>query len=375
MRNRQVIIIGGGLSGLTAAIHLCREGKDVVLVEKQHYPKHKVCGEYVSNEVLPYLEWLGIDVLAAGGVAIEKASFSTVDGNEIHCALPLGGIGISRYALDNLLYKEALRNGCEVIQETVSTVDFEKDSFRVGLSDGRELTSTIVLGAFGKRSNIDQKMNRDFMRRRSPWLAVKMHFDGDYPDDLVGLHNFDGGYCGVSKVENGAVNVCYLADFESFKKYRNIDDYQAKVVCKNPRLKELFDRFIPLFDQPLTISQISFEQKKPVESHILMIGDTAGLIHPLCGNGMAMAIHSAKLASECILGYFGHDMSRDELEANYKNVWKSHFKKRLKMGRILASLLQKQGISQLLLAGLSIFPSLLPRIIRMTHGKPLKTAA
>lgn len=375
MGDRHVIIIGGGLSGLTAAIHLSREGNEVTLVEKQQYPKHKVCGEYVSNEVLPYLDWLGVNIDEIGPVDIDKASFSTSDGNEIHCKLPLGGIGISRYALDNLLHKEALRNKCEVIHEAVSDVRFENDIFSVQLSDGRELQSDIVLGAFGKRSNIDQKMERKFMKQKSPWLAVKMHYAGDYPDDLVGLHNFEGGYCGVSKVENDAINVCYLADFESFKKYRNIDDYQDKVVCKNPRLKELFDRFVPLFDHPLTISQISFEQKKPVEAHIIMIGDTAGLIHPLCGNGMAMAVHSAKLASECVLDYFERGISREELEANYENVWKTHFKNRLKIGRILASLLQKQGISRFLLTSLSLFPSLLPQIIRMTHGKPLKTAA
>ncbi|RZJ72748.1 NAD(P)/FAD-dependent oxidoreductase [Flavobacterium sp.] len=375
MLNNRVIIIGGGLAGLTAAIHLCRSGKDVTLIEKQEYPKHKVCGEYVSNEILPYLKWLGLDLSPLNPVIIEKAAFSTVDGKEIRCELPLGGIGISRYALDNFLYKAAISQGCEVIQDSVLDVQFANDQFSVDLSDGQKHQAKIVLGAFGKRSNIDQKLERAFIRQKSPWLAVKMHYSGDFPNDLVGLHNFNGGYCGVSKVENGAVNVCYLADFDSFKKYKNIAEYQSQVVCENPHLRELLDNFVPLFDNPITISQISFEKKLPIENHILMMGDTAGLIHPLCGNGMAMAIHSAKLASECVIDFLEQNLTREKFEQNYSNVWNVHFKKRLKTGRLLASMLQKKTISHFLLQALSLFPSLLPEIIKMTHGKPIKIAA
>lgn len=375
MVNNRVIIVGGGLAGLTSAIHLSRYGKRVTLVEKQEYPKHKVCGEYISNEVLPYLEGLGVDLGELNPVQITKAAFSTVDGSEIHCDLPLGGIGVSRYALDNFLYKQAISAGCEMIHDSVSDIVFEDDSFTVFLSDGKMLRSRIVLGAFGKRSNIDQKLDRGFIKQKSPWLAVKMHYSGNYPDDLVGLHNFNGGYCGVSKVENEAINVCYLADFESFKKYRNIAEYEAAVVTENPHLRALLSEFVPLLDQPITISQISFEEKEPVENHILMIGDTAGLIHPLCGNGMAMAIHSAKLASDCVIHYFETDSTRQKLEEQYRLLWNKNFKKRLKTGRLLASILQKQAVSHLLLRTLSFFPSLLPKIIKMTHGKPLKIAA
>jgi len=375
MLNRRVIIVGGGLSGLTAAIHLCREGRQVTLVEKQEYPKHKVCGEYVSNEILPYLEWLGVHVEELEPVRIEKAVFSTSDGKEIRCDLPLGGIGISRFALDNLLYQEALLYGCELIRDTVTDVSFGDDIFSVTLSSGQNLNAPVVLGAFGKRSNIDQKLDREFMKKKSPWLAVKMHYAGTFPENLVSLHNFEGGYCGISKVETGAVNVCYLADFESFKKYRNINEYQVSVLYKNPHLCDFLKDARPLFDQPLTISQISFEEKSPVEGHILMIGDTAGLIHPLCGNGMAMAIHSAKLASECVGRFLDSEISRSGLEENYTIIWKRHFKKRLKTGRMLASLLRQRSISQLLLRTLALFPFLLPEIIKMTHGKPIKIAA
>ncbi|MNR29327.1 hypothetical protein D3C85_1467070 [compost metagenome] len=127
-----------------------------------------------------------------------------------------------------------------------------------------------------------------------------------------------------------------------------------------------------LFDKPITISQISFDKKQPVENHLLMIGDTAGLIHPLCGNGMAMAIHSAKIASELIIDYYsGKLISRELLERTYTNQWNKNFSKRLYMGRILAKILTNKTITNALFAIVASFPAIMPAIIKQTHGKPI----
>lgn len=126
-----------------------------------------------------------------------------------------------------------------------------------------------------------------------------------------------------------------------------------------------------IFDQPITISQVSFAKKLPVEKHILMIGDTAGLIHPLCGNGMAMAIHSAKLCAELCDSYLKNNLkSRSKLEEQYTNLWKSTFQKRLLMGRILSYVLRNRKITNILFDLMVKFPSLLPNIIKNTHGNP-----
>ncbi|MDI1306369.1 MAG: FAD-dependent oxidoreductase, partial [bacterium] len=273
---------------------------------------------------------------------------------------------------DEYLYQKAIVNGCKIIQDLVEAIVFEDDIFTVTTSNKTILKAKIVIGAFGKRSIIDQKLNRNFIQKKSPWLAVKAHYSGDFPNNLVGLHNFKGGYCGVSKVENDKINICYLADYETFKQFKNIDDYQKKVVSQNPHLKAIFEKSNLLFEKPLTISQICFEEKRAVENHILMIGDTAGLIHPLCGNGMAMAIHSAKIVSELIHKYFNKEIkSRKELEEKYVQEWNFNFKNRLKMGRFLSNLLQKQKLSGVLMRILIIFPFLLPKIIKKTHGKPI----
>ncbi|MFT5252122.1 MAG: flavin-dependent dehydrogenase, partial [Flavobacteriales bacterium] len=167
-------------------------------------------------------------------------------------------------------------------------------------------------------------------------------------------------------------NICYLANYETFKKHKSTEDYQLNVVSQNPNLKYIFNNAVIQFDKPLTISQVSFEAKKCVEDHVLMIGDTAGLIHPLCGNGMAMAIHSAKIAADLVIAFEnGEIMTRDLLEQKYEEQWNYNFSKRLKTGRILARILQKEKLSAFVMRILLVFPFLLSIIIKHTHGKAI----
>ena len=99
-----ILIIGGGLAGLVNAIHLSAAGLSVILIEKNEYPKHKVCGEFISNEVLPYLQHLNADPMTIGAKKINRLLISTTRGKTIETKLPLGGFGISRYALDHFLF-------------------------------------------------------------------------------------------------------------------------------------------------------------------------------------------------------------------------------------------------------------------------------
>ena len=371
MKDLEIVIIGGGLAGLTAGIHLTKKGISVTIIEKNDFPKHKVCGEYISNEVLPYFDYLDIQLSDLKPTNITKLEFSTTDGTSIHTKLPLGGFGISRYELDFYLYKKAMANGCKILIEEVDDVTFNKEKFTITTSNGTVLNSDFVIGAFGKRSNIDLKLNRNFIKQKSPWLAVKGHYSGEFPNDLVGLHNFKGGYCGVSKVEKDIINICYLVEYEAFKEYKNINDFQNLLVKQNPQLNKIFENSKLLFEKPLTISQISFEEKLAVENHIVMIGDTAGLIHPLCGNGMAMAIHSAKLISELLISFATNELkTRAELEKKYIKLWNFNFKNRLKFGRLLSKIIVKPKLSRTLMLLLIVFPFLLNTIIKKTHGKP-----
>jgi len=368
-----IIIVGGGLAGLSSAIHLSKANLSVLVIEKNSYPKHKVCGEYISNEVLPYFKFLDIDVFELGAKKIDKFQLSTTKSRLLSTTLPLGGFGISRFCLDNALANKAVHVGSEILQDSVVDVQFSNDMFSVKTKSTKQFKAKIVIGAYGKRSNLDIKLKRQFIKRKSPYLAVKTHVKGDFPDDVVALHNFEGGYCGVSRVENDTINLCYITNLDTFKMYKDIDEFQQKVIYKNTFLKNVFSNTKPVFEEPLTISQISFDNKKPIENHILMCGDTAALIHPLCGNGMSMAIRSAQIASTLIINFFNSDdPDRETLEKSYLREWNTAFKLRLKTGHIVADLFNQPKLSEILMQGLKRFPSVLPYIIKRTHGKVMK---
>ncbi|WP_299684537.1 NAD(P)/FAD-dependent oxidoreductase [uncultured Dokdonia sp.] len=366
-----VLIVGGGLAGLTSAIHMAKENIKVILIEKNTYPKHKVCGEYVSNEVLFYLESLGIYPYKYQARKIEKFQFSSLSGNTLDITLPLGGFGISRFALDALMMQRALELGVEVVQATVTAIQFESNLFQVRTNKQQEYIVDYVLGAHGKRSNLDNTLSRKFIKKKSAWLGVKAHYKSDFPDDVVALHNFNGGYCGLSKVETGDVNACYLADYASFKKYKNITQYQETVLYKNKALKTFFENSQMTFEAPIAISQISFDKKEPVYNHIFMVGDSAGLIHPLCGNGMAMAIHSAKIIASLLTAQKTSTYDRLELEQQYTLQWNRAFQKRLRVGRFIQNTLQNKKITRMGVSIVSTSPYLLKTIIKATHGTSL----
>ncbi len=372
-RHSHIVIVGGGLGGLTCAIHLAKENIPVILIEKDSYPKHKVCGEYISNEVLPYFDFLDIHLEALQPVTISRFVISTQDGNTIQSQLPLGGFGISRFSLDHYLWKKAESVGVQLLNDQVLDIVYSDNSFQIKTATQGVITSTYVIGAFGKRSALDNVLERSFASKKSPWLAVKAHYHANFKQDTVALHNFDGGYCGLSKVENDRVNACYLVSYDSFKKHKNIEVFQEEVMYKNKHLHSFFKEAKPLFDKPITISQVNFDKKQAIEEHIFMLGDAAGLIHPLCGNGMAMAIKSAQILSELLISDYKRTtkLSRIEIERYYIKHWKSSFAKRLYTGRILQKILLNKNMQKASYILASTIPSIVPRIIKQTHGDPL----
>lgn len=171
VENKQVdvLIVGGGLAGLVSAIHLSKHNIQVLLIEKNHYPKHKVCGEYISNEVLPYLEYLEINPFDLGAQKIKKFLLSTPKNRTIKAVLPLGGFGISRFTLDFALAKKAKEQGVVIVQDSVVDIQFINDEFIVFTKNNQLYNANIVIGAYGKRSALDIKFKRDFIQKNHPF--------------------------------------------------------------------------------------------------------------------------------------------------------------------------------------------------------------
>lgn len=370
---QDVIIIGGGLAGLISGLELARKGFAVTLIERKVYPFHKVCGEYVSNEVKGYITSLGLDLDALGVARISQFQFTSPSGRSLEAPLDLGGFGISRYTLDYELFRLGQEAGITfILGKTAEAVEVGPLGGEVTLNDGRILQARVLIGAFGKRTRLDKTLGRAFMTQPSPYIGVKYHIRTDFPKDRIALHNFQDGYCGVSAIEDDKYCLCYLTTRENLRQHGTISAMEAAILHRNPHLQAMYTNADFLYEKPEVINEISFAPKRAVENHMLMVGDTAGLITPLCGNGMAMAIHGAKVASELVTTFLQNKVSRPELEEQYQAAWQRLFARRLWVGRTVQRLFGDEWLSELAVTVFRTVKPALHGVMRQTHGAVIR---
>ncbi|WP_394990516.1 NAD(P)/FAD-dependent oxidoreductase [Emticicia sp.] len=368
------VIVGGGLGGLTASIELAKQGFDVLVIEKYAYPFHRVCGEYISNEVRPYLENLGLDLNTLGATKIQKFQLSSVNGNSIFTDLTMGGFGISRYKIDYELYLIAKKLGVTFeLNTSVEEIQQINEVFFVDTNTNKTFEAKVVIGAYGKRAKLDKILNRKFSPQKTAYIGVKYHIKYDFPKDLIALHNFDGGYCGISAIEDNKYCLCYLSERKNLKGSSGIDEMEEKILSKNPHLKAIFEQAEFLFSKPEVINEVIFVKKSVISKHVLMVGDTAGLIAPLAGNGMSIAIRAGVLSAHLVGDFLNNQISCEKLEHNYTDVWNKNFKNRLWRGRQLQKLFGNETNSNLAISFLKKVPILLYPIIKSTHGKVISS--
>lgn len=368
-----IAIIGGGLGGLTLAIQAAQQGYKVVLLEKEQYPFHKVCGEYISKESWQFLERCGVPLKEWQLPEINKLTISAESGKQFKFQLPLGGFGVSRFTLDEYLYKIALHEKVIVHTQTkVNDVQQEGDLFAI-TADALSVTAKVVVGSFGKRANLDVKWGRNFIQQKptkiNNYIGVKYHIEYDHPKDNISLHNFKNGYCGISAIEDGKYCLCYLTTAENLAVSGNmIAAMEKNILSKNKHLKAIFSNAKFLYEQPITISQISFDKKEQVKNHIILAGDAAGMITPLCGNGMSMAMHAGYLALQQIQLFLNKTITREQMELNYQKNWQKHFAFRTATGRLVQQFFGGSS-TELFLQIMSKSNFLSKKLIEQTHGK------
>lgn len=366
-------IVGGGLAGLAAAILLRKAGYSVVLFEKEAYPLHKVCGEYISLESWNFLLSLSLPLTEWRLPRIDTLLLTAPNGHTFTARLPLGGFGISRYKLDAALADLAKTIGVHVLEKTKVDAITGGEGFRVAFQQ-QTVEAKLCLAAYGKRSNLDVKWARPFLqqqnKRLNNYVGVKYHIRTNWPANTIGLHNFENGYCGISKIEADAYCLCYMTRADNLKQSGNsIEAMEKQMLFQNPHLRKIFSTAQVLENFPVTISQISFAPKSKVENGVLMLGDTAGMITPLCGNGMSIALHTAKIAAELGDQFLQGKRTKAQMEKSYIHEWNRHFAARLRAGRLLQAFFGSKRLSNTFVGLFRQVPALAKPVIRLTHGK------
>lgn len=268
---KPVHIIGGGLSGCSAAIAALQSGAAVTIYEKGIYPRHKVCGEFLSPEIIPLLEKLGaLDAFRA----FQPPPMHRVRlhfGNRVSEArLPETAWGLSRFHLDHLLYQRALEAGAQASRATVTSLPASP----VILAHGRKFTET---GDKGRRL-----------------FGFKAHFSGP-ANDAVELFFFNGCYIGVNPIENGLTNVCGLGPEHAL---RAVQFHIDELIAHQPPLRDRLAPLTRVMDW-MHVGPLKYRQvfEGITEGHY-PTGDAVSFVDPYTGTGQVCAILTGHLAGQ-----------------------------------------------------------------------------
>lgn len=364
-----VAIIGGGIAGLSLSIDMKKRGYQVIVIEKGTYPRHKVCGEYISMESHSYLQKICPALSALDLPMINNFKLTTGSNKEFNTTLDLGGFGISRYLLEELLFKEAEKQGVEFMLNMKAqdiNFDSDKNSYTIK-TNGGTINSTLACNSTGRKSNLKTSGIKNI---GTNYLGVKYHIKIPRSSNLIEIHNFPGGYCGISNVEEDKSCLCYIVNSNYLNKVKNsIPELEKTFLFKNSNLEKIFTTAEFVFKEPVTVSGINFLIKEPVTDDSFFLGDAAGSMAPIIGNGMSMGLRSASVLANNMDQYFSKKINKQQLVTNYTQFWNKEFSTRIKLSRHLQHLSEYSFLTNRTIELFNLFPSLAKGIIKQTHGK------
>ena len=355
-----VAVIGGGPAGSALAALLARTGRRPLLFERDRFPRRKVCGEFLSMESKRFLAGIGCleSVKALGPALIERSRFYSASGRGAEFALGGTAWGLSRWALDAALFRHARDCGVLAFEgadvrtlkrgpgSTVMDIDLESP----GEPPRRmRLEAEVVIDARGRppapAAGAPLFVGYKRHHRPKPGLSAE-----DVLRGAVEVHLFPGGYCGLNAVEGGAVNVCLLAQGSWLASLESTrwDGVSQALAARSPSLRRRLEALIP-DGPPSAVARVSLPP--PEAPHDLAVGDAAGMIAPLCGDGQAMALESALLLADLI-----GKTEPSDLNAAWARRWSQRFSTRIRLGRGLQSLLLRPWGGELAVGVVGLLP-------------------
>ncbi len=365
-----VAIIGGGIAGLPLSIDLKKRGYNVAVIEKGNYPRHKVCGEYISMESYTYLQRVCPALTELKLPVISNFKLTSGDNKEFTTKLDLGGFGISRYLLEDMLFKEAEKLGVVFMLNTkAQDINNVGEEYVIKTNKG-DITASLLCNATGRKSNL-RTPGKTEAHKGPNYVGIKYHVKLPRNADLIEIHNFPGGYCGISNIEDDKACLCYIVNSEYLNKVNNsIPELEKTYLFKNKNLKKIFTAAEFVFNEPVTVSGINFLIKEPVTDDSFYLGDAAGSMAPIIGNGMSMGLRSASVLADTIDHYFSGKITKHELADNYQGFWRKEFSSRIKLSRYLQKLSEYSFLTRRTIDLFNVFPALAKGVIKQTHGKP-----
>lgn len=367
-----VIVVGAGLAGCSTAIHLVTRGRSVLLIEKQHFPVHKLCGEFLSGEAQAYLFRLGVleAVNAAGARPIDRAVLTAPEVKPFSTELTTPGFGISRWTLDHLLMVRAIAAGVTVRQGlSVKSIDGDLSSGFGVQTLTEAFEARVVVGAFGKRSTLDRKLGRPSLQLPRPYVAFKAHYRGSSLLNAVELHAFPGGYLGLCPLGERTINVCWVAEDRLLRELGGSPDALLSWIAeRNPHIAERLQGLERLQSTFLATSQLHFRPKEGFAKDVAMVGDAAGLIAPMCGDGMSMAMRSGELFAAHADRFLRRGEHPETFKRRYLRRWALEFRFRMDLGYFLHWGYCNSRASRFGLRAVRTLPGLGNALVRLTRG-------
>jgi flavin-dependent dehydrogenase len=357
--NFDLAVIGGGPAGSSAAITASRQGARVVVFEARDFPRHKVCGEFVSGEALELLA----DLLreSPAGRLLLKSALTTnrtrlfLGKRRIEAPISPAARSITRYDLDNQLWQAAHVAGIET-RASCEVSALEGDGpFLIATSRGQYNARTVIIAA-GRWSQFTPDRSVPAGPR---WIGVKGHFREPDASPTTDLYFFEHGYCGVQPVAKDVVNACAMVRSDCATTL-------AEVFRLHPKLAERAAGWTAL-TQPVSTAPLIYREAQPVRGAVMYAGDAAAFIDPFVGDGISIALRSGRLAAECVCKFLADEMPLSGSVATYQREYMRQFALLFTTASRVRSLMSLPEAGRAAAFQLLRLPGVMPYIIRKTR--------